>query len=126
MDNMNEYIVYKFIEPLIYTSYLFFVFLSIQILFLWNDIDKKIVNSIITRSFLRKNCLYLLSLSVFFILFDLTDDIKQFNANFAIFEILAPVTLLLASYEWYSKLRPRVNKLLPEELTNFKHFPPVH
>lgn len=125
MDNSNEYIVYQFIEPLIYTSYLFFIFLSIQILFLLNDIDKKIVNSIITGSFLRKNCLYLLSLSVFFILFDLTGTIKQFDAIFGIFKILAPVTLLLASYEWYSKLRPYVSKLLPEELTNFKHFPPV-
>jgi len=121
MENSNEYIIYKFIEPLIYASYLFFVFLSIQILFLLNDIDKKIVNSIITGSFLRKNCLYLLSLTVFFILFDLAGDIKQFDAAFGIFEILAPVTLLLASYEWYCKLRPCVNKLLPEELTNAKY-----
>ena len=121
MDNPDEYMIYKIIESLIYTLYLFFVFLSIQIFLLWKDIDKKIVKSIITGSFIRKNCLYLFSFSIFFILFDLSDSIKQLDVYSGVLKVLAPFTLVLVSYEWYSKLRPRVCKLLPGELTNFKH-----
>ncbi len=120
MDNSNEYIIYKIIGSLIYIFYLFFIFLSIQIFFLWKDIDKKIVKSIITGSFLRKNCLYLFSFSMSFILFDLSDGIRQLDESFGVLEVLVPFTLVLVSYEWYSKLRPCVCKLLPEELTNFK------
>ena len=126
MDNSNEFMINKIIESLIYTLYLFFVFLSIQIVFLWKDIDKKLVKSIITASFLRKNCLYLFSFSIFFILFDLSDGIKQFDASSGVLKVLAPFTLVLVSYEWYSKLRPRVCKLLPGELTNFKDCSRVH
>jgi len=120
MDNSNEIIIYKIIDSLTYTLYLFFIFLSIQIFLLWKEIDKKLVQSIITGPFLRKNCLYLL-FGIFFIFSDLSEGIKQFDASSG---VLAPLTLVLVSYEWYSKLRPMVCKLLPEELTNYKECSP--
>lgn len=123
MNNSNEIIIYKIIDSLIYILYLSFVFLSIQILFLWRDIDKELARSIITRPFLRKNCLYF-SFGIFFIFSDLSDGIKQFDAYSGILEALVPFTLVLVSYEWYRKLRPMVYKLLPEELTNFKECSP--
>ena len=123
MDNSNEIMIYKIIDSLIYTLYLFFVFLSIQIFFLWKEIDKKLIQSIITGPFLRKNCLYLL-FGIFFIFSDLSDGIKRFDASSGVLEVLAPLTLVLVSYEWYRKLRPMVCKLLPEELTNFKECSP--
>lgn len=123
MDNSNEIMIYKIIDSLIYTLYLSFVFFSIQILFLWRDIDKKLAKSIITRPFLRKNCLYF-SFGIFFIFSDLSGGIKQFDTYYRVLEVLVPFTLVLVSYEWYSKLRPMVCKLLPEELTNFKECSP--
>lgn len=123
MDNSNEIIIYKIIDSLTYTLYLFFIFLSIQIFLLWKEIDKKLVQSIITGPFLRKNCLYLL-FGIFFIFSDLSEGIKQFDASSGVLEVLAPLTLVLVSYEWYSKLRPMVCKLLPEELTNYKECSP--
>ncbi len=118
MDSSNQNMIHIIMESIVYVLYLFFIFLLIQICILWINIDKKIVKSIITGHFLRKNFLYLLSFIVFFLLYDIPDGIKEFDTYFMTIRILAPLTLVLVSYEWYSKLRPCVPKLLPPELTN--------
>jgi hypothetical protein len=43
----------------------------------------------------------------------------QFDTYFGIFNMLAPGILIFFSFEWYSKLKPCVIKLLPIELTDF-------
>lgn len=121
MDSSNQNIIHIIMESIVYVLYLFFIFLLIQICILWAYIDKKVVKSIITGSFLRKNFLYLLSFLVFFLLYDIPDGIKESDVYFMVLRILAPLTLVLTSYEWYSKLRPCVSKLLPQELTNSKN-----
>lgn len=122
MDNSNEYIIYKFIESFKFTLYLFFIYLLIQIFFLWKEIDKELRTLIVTGSFMRKNCLYIFSFIVFFFFFDISNQIRLFNVLFGM--LLAPVTLVLFSYEWYSKLKPCVCKLLPKELNNFNSVTP--
>lgn len=118
MDNLNQGVIHIIMKSIVYILYLFFIFLSIQICILWVYIDKKIVKSIITGSFLRKNLLYLLSFLVFSLLYDMPEGIKEFDIYFMILRILSPLALVLVSYEWYGKLRPCVSKLLPRELTN--------
>lgn len=122
MDSSNQNIIHIIMESIVYVLYLFFIFLLIQICILWAYIDKNVVKSIITGSFLRKNFLYVLSFVVFFLLYDIPDGIKESDIYFMIIRILAPLTLVLVSYEWYSKLRPCVSKLLPRELTNPGNF----
>jgi hypothetical protein len=119
MDTIDQYIINKFIESFIFVSYLFFTFISIQIFLLWKDVDKNIKELIVTDSFVQKNCLYALFLSLIVIIFSFFKNILQFESYFGIIKIMAPIILIAFSYEWYIRLKPRVSKLLPIELTDF-------
>jgi len=119
MDISGKYIISKFIESFILMSYLFFIFISIQTFFLWKDVDKNTKELIVTDSFVQKNCLYALFLSLIVIIFSFFESIVHFDTYFGILKMLAPVILIAFSYEWYIRLKPRVCKLLPIELTNF-------
>jgi hypothetical protein len=119
MDITGQYIINKFIESFIFISYLFFIFLSIQICFLWKDVDKNMKDLIVTDTFVKRNCLYALFLSLIVIIFSFFQSIIQFDTYFGILKMLAPAILIAFSYEWYIRLRPRVSKLLPIELTGF-------
>lgn len=119
MDITGQYIITKFIESFIFMSYLFFIFLSIQIFFLWKDVDKNNKDLIVTDSFVKRNCLYALFLSLIVIIFSFFQSIIQFDTYFGMLKMLAPAILIVFSYEWYIRLRPRVSKLLPIELTDF-------
>jgi hypothetical protein len=44
---------------------------------------------------------------------------KQLDTYFGLLDMLAPAILVLFSFEWYSRLKPCVSKLLPIELTDF-------
>lgn len=119
----NEYIFAKFMESFVYTAYLFFIFLAIQIFFLWKNVRTNVIELIMAESFVRKNCLYALILSMFVIVFNLFENAKYLDESFGMFKILAAAILVLFSFEWYLKLRPKVTKLLPEELTDLNsHF----
>lgn len=120
MDIIGQYIITKFIESFIFISYLFFLFLSIQIFFLWKDVDKNTKELIVTDSFVKRNCLYALFLSLIVIIFSFFQSIIQFDTYFGMLKMLAPAILVVFSYEWYIRLRPRVSKLLPLELTGFR------
>ncbi len=119
MDILDKYIINKFIESFVFVSYLFLIFLSIKIFFLWKNVDKNTKNLIVTDSFVQKNCLYALFLSLFVIIFCFSENIMQFDTYFGILKMLAPAILITFSYEWYIRLKPCVSKLLPIELTDF-------
>jgi len=119
MDILDQFIINKFVESFIYASYLFFIFISIQTFFLWKNVDKNTKDLIITDSFVKKNCLYALFLSLIVIFFGFFENKMQFDIYFWLLDMLAPAILVLFSFEWYSRLKPCVSKLLPIELTDF-------
>jgi len=86
---------------------------------LWKDVDKNTKDLIVTESFEKKNCMYAIFLSLNVIIFSFFEGIIQFDTYFGILRMLAPAILLVFSYEWYSRLKPHVNKFLPLELTDF-------
>lgn len=116
----DEYISYKYIESFALNIYLFLVFLSIQIWLLWKDIDKNELKLLISASFIGKNCVYVFSSGVFFIVNGFSDGTNLPESQ--IFGLLAPVCLVFLTYEWYRKLRTIAHKkILPAELTD-SHF----
>ena len=114
--------IYEFMEFITLTLYLLFVFISIQIWFLWKDTDKnELKMKIVTESFFRKNCIYVFSLSILFMI-RLFEGTNPPNAmiHFEIIQMLALISLLLIAYGWYSMLKMFAHKKsLPLELTNF-------
>ena len=118
---MNDYYIYKFIEFAIFSMYLIFIFLAVQIWFIWKDIDKKEleIKDFINESFFKKNCLYVFAFSISFMLHEIIEGINPPNAAifFELFEMLGFSVIVLFAYEWYMVLRSCANKKsLPEEL----------
>ena len=116
---MSDYI-YRAIEYIILSLYLFFVFLSIQIWFLWKDIDKENLKFelLVSQSFFRKNSVFVFSFSTFILLHEF-EFIKEIYAG--IFDMMALVSIVLFTYSWYSTLKRYANrKILPHELISLK------
>lgn len=119
---MNGYDVYKVIEFIIFSLYLVFVYLSIQIWFLWRDVDKDELKekTFVNESFFKKNCIYVLLFSIFFIIHEIVEGSSLPNSMiyFEFFEMLAFGCIVLFAYDWYAVLKTSANKKsLPLELT---------
>lgn len=111
---MIQYI-YEFIEYIIFTLYLFFVFLSVQIWFLWKDINKDDLKfrSFASESFFKKNSICVFSFSTFFIVRDLEFVNEKY---FGLFNMLALLSIVLFTYSWYKTLKLySKRKILPQE-----------
>jgi len=115
---MNEYTVYKYMEFFIFSIYLIFIYLLIQIWFLWKDIEKNdlFLKSLAKESFFRKNCVYIFLFSSFFIIHEFFEGLNLKGSNilnsmvfFEFLEMMAIVTLLLFAYNWYIILKPFAN-----------------
>ena len=122
---MSEYNLYKYIESFILALYLVFIFLSIQIWFLWKDIDKNDLKtkSFFNDSFFMKNCIYVYSFSIFFIIRGFSDGVLIPEAYLKALETLTLISLVLFTYDWYSTLETCAHKKsLPQELTDFNCF----
>ena len=110
---VSEYI-FMVIEYVIFTLYLAFIFLSVQILLLWKDINKDEMEfrHFASESFFRKNSIYVFSFSTFFII----REFEFINEASGIFDMMALISILLFTYSWYSTLKPYANrKTLPRE-----------
>lgn len=108
-----EYI-YVAIEYVIFTLYLVFIFLSVQIWFLWKDINKDELEfrNFASESFFRKNSIYVFSFSTFVII----RGVEFINEASGIFDMMALISILLFTYNWYSTLKPYASrKTLPRE-----------
>lgn len=117
---ISEYI-YTVIEYVIFTLYLVFIFLSVQIWFLWKDInkDKLEFRHFASESFFRKNSIYVFSFSTFLII----RDFEFINEASGIFDMMALISILLFTYSWYSTLKPYANrKTLPQEFIPRKEY----
>ena len=109
-------------EFVAFSSYLVFIFLAIQIWYLWKDIDKTNLEimTFINESFFRKNCIYVFSFSIFFMVHQFSNDPSNPGLIFEFFDMLAFVSIVLFAYQWYVALRSCPNKKsLPNELRNF-------
>ncbi|VVB85375.1 Uncharacterised protein [uncultured archaeon] len=120
---------YIFAEPFILALYLIFIFLSIQIWFLWKDIDKSELNvkSFFTDSFFKRNCIYMYYFSVFFISHGFFNGITVPELYFNVLRMLTLSGLVLFTYDWYSVLEPcATRKSLPKELVDFQFVSKKH
>ena len=120
---MNAYDIYKLIEFVIFSLYLIFIFLSIQIWFLWKDIDKEKlqIKTFVNEPFFKRNCIYVLFFTIFFIIHEFIEGTNIPNAviYFEFFEMLGFISIALFSYEWYAMVKTcAYKKSLPQELTN--------
>lgn len=110
----NEY--FKYIDTVLFTLYLIFIYLSVQIWFIWKDVDKNELKlKIIDGYFFKKNCLYVFSLSLFFIVPEL---IKEMNIPYIndLLNIVTLATLVLFTYGWHKMLKSSSHrKSLPQE-----------
>ena len=111
---MVEYI-YKIIEYITFTLYLYFVFLSVQIWFLWKDINRDDLKFryFASESFFKKNSIYVFSFSTFFIIRDLEFVNEKYIGLFNMFALLS---IVLFTYSWYKTLKLHSKrKILPQE-----------
>jgi hypothetical protein len=121
---LDQLILYKFIEIMIFAMYMVFIFLSIQIWFLWRDLNKDEfkINIFINESFFKKNCIYVFSFSVFFMLHETIEGTSLTNATiyFEVLELLGFTCIVLFAHDWYSALRLSVHKkTVPHKLSEF-------
>lgn len=117
---MSEFI-YGVIDYVIFPLYLVFVFLSIQIWFLWKDIDKEKFKFrlLVSQSFFRKNSVFVFSFSTFFML----REFEFIEIYSGIFDMMALISIILFTYSWYSTLKPfAVRKILPREFKPDKKY----
>ena len=101
-----------------------FMYLCIQIWFLWKDIDIEDlkINTFINESFFKKNCIYVFSFSIFFMGHEIFESASIAYAMifFEFLEMLGFICIVLFAYDWYSMLRLSVTKKsLPYELFEF-------
>lgn len=116
---VNEYFID--IHSIIASLYLIFIFLAVQIWFLWKDVDKNELKlKILDGFFFKKNCVFVFFLSLYFIV---PEFIKEMNIPYLLelFNIVALTALVLFTYEWHKLLSSSSHrKSLPHELFKFK------
>ena len=106
---MDEYALYRAMEYVIFGSYLVFIFLSVQIWFLWRDMDKdeKTLKLSVNEVIFKKSFFYVSALSLFFFLHEFLEGTGMQNIMlyFELLEMLGFIFLILFAYEWYSVLK---------------------
>jgi Na+-driven multidrug efflux pump len=111
----NVYNIIKYIEFLIVIFYLIFIFLSIQILLLWDDIYEKELKlkNIVNDSFFKRSCAYIFFFSMFFVIQQYFEGISTPNSiiYYKSFVMLALFSLVLFAYQWYNVLKAPIDKI---------------
>ncbi len=121
MSIETDYFIYA--DPFIISLYLVFIFLSIQIWFLWKDIDKSEMNirSFFNDSFFTRNCIYVYCFIVFFIVHGFFYGTGVPGMYFKALEVLTLCGLVLFTYDWYHMLEPcATTRSLPQELVDLR------
>ncbi len=122
--SLDKFAIYKFIEFIIFALYMIFIYLAIQIWFLWKEVNKDDfkINTFLNESFFKKNCIYVFSFSVFFMGHEIIEETNTGYGMiyFELLEMLGFIFIVLFAYDWYSVLRLSVNKKFhPHELPEF-------
>ena len=121
MSIENDYYIYA--EPFIVMMYLVFVFLSIQIWFLWKDIDMSEldIRSFINDSFFTRNCIYVYCFSMFFFVNSFFYGTGVPDVYFETLKVLTLFGLVLFTYDLYSVLEQcDTRRSLPQELVDLR------
>ena len=119
---MEEFAAHKYIEAFTFYLYLIFIFLLVQIWFLWKDVDKSEarIKLFFNDSFFKKNYAFVSFFSILFIINVALDDISLPDTYLNTLKMLAPLGLVLLAYQWYYVLEKCASKKsLPQELTDF-------
>ncbi|PWB56993.1 MAG: hypothetical protein C3F06_00440 [Candidatus Methanoperedenaceae archaeon] len=111
---MNEILIYKYLEFLIFAIYFIMIFLSIQIWLIWQNIDKNEFRSrvFITDPFIKNNIIVVFLMSFFFIMHEFFEETKLSNSYlvFEFSELMGFILILYITYMWYSILKTCVIK----------------
>jgi len=101
-------------EFFIFALYLIFIFLLIQMWFLWKDVEKNevVLKTFVTESFFKNNIIYIFLFSGFFMAHEFIEGLNIPNTMiyFEIFETMAVATLVLFAYNWHIALKSCVHK----------------
>lgn len=117
----KDYYIYA--EPFIVMLYLIFTFLSVQIWFLWKDIDMSELNlkSIFNDSFFTRSCIYVYCFIMFFFVHGFSYGTAVPDIYFKTLEVLTLFGLVLFTYDWYSVLEQcATRRSLPQELVDLR------
>lgn len=117
---MDGYRIYMIIEFMMFSTYLIFAYLAIQIMLLWKDVDRSRLKleSFFSDSFFKKNSVYIFLLVIFLIIHEFTEGIS-FSYSYIYFEtleLLTTICVVLFTHAWYSALRPFAKKTIPQQL----------
>lgn len=121
---MEEFAAQKYIEAFTFYLYMIFIFLLVQIWFLWKDVDKSEakIKFFFNDSFFRKNYAFVSFFSIFFIINAVSDGTYLPDTYLDTLKMLAPLGLVLFAYQWYDVLEKCApKKSLPQELTGFRY-----
>ena len=107
------------IKSLNLALFLIFIFLSIQIWFVWKDIDKEVLKKslILGGSFFKRNCIYVYCFSVFIFIHGIIEEIDPSGLYVKLLGVLTFFCLVMFTYDWYTMLTASVlKKSIPQEL----------
>lgn len=109
--------LFRYTDSIIFALYLIFIFLAVQIWFIWKDIDaNELKLKILDGFFFKKNCVFVFSLGLFLIVPEFINEMN-FPSILEFFNIVALTTLVLFTYEWHKLLSSSSHrKSLPHEL----------
>jgi len=112
---MDEYIIYNYVEFLMISLYLIFIFLSVQICFVWVDVDKRELNSKISAndSILRNSIITVFFIGAFLIIHEFVEGTKQVYLLFELFELLGFICVVFFIYNWHITLKSCAHKKKP-------------
>ncbi|VVB96408.1 Uncharacterised protein [uncultured archaeon] len=105
---MDGNTIYKYMEFIIFSLYLLFVYLSAQMLFMWVDVDKiKLKSRIFEQgTFLRNSIIFVFLAGLFFIFHELVaETIPPNYLNIEFLELLTFVFIEVFMYKWYLNLK---------------------
>ncbi len=103
--------------------YLIFIYLSVQIWFVWKDLDFNglKISSFFSESFFIRNCIYIYSFSVSIIAHAFLEETVSSVTYFKFLGVLTLLGLVLFTYDWYSILSVCASKkTMPLELIDFR------
>ncbi len=112
---MDEYTVYKYVEFLMISLYLIFIFLSVQICFVWVDVDKHELNSKISAndSILKNSIITIFFIGAFLIIHEFVEGTKQSYLLFELFELFGFICVVYFVYNWHMTLKSCAHKKKP-------------
>lgn len=109
---MDEYTVYSYVEFLMISLYLMFIFLSVQICFVWFDVDKRELNSKISanNSILKNSIITVFFIGAFLIIHEFVEGTKQVYLFFELFELFGFICVVFFIYKWHITLKSCAHK----------------